>query len=118
MQDCRLEEGSATEALSRLLAAWLELGDRYRVVVANPSQPDNLEARAREERLGEAMQRLILRGQAEGEFSPRRAGTVGHDRPRVRCSWPRSGESARAGSAREDAHPLLIRSVLGCCSPG
>ena len=55
VEACRLEEGSATEALSRLLAAWLELGDRYRVVVANPSQPDNLAARAREERLGEAI---------------------------------------------------------------
>ena len=116
LEACRLDEGPATDALSRLLAAWLELGDRYRVVVANPSQPDNLDARAREERLGDAMQRLILRGQAEGEFS--------QDVP---ASWGAAAVGALLVAAirgvgedripREDAHSLLIRSAAAVLHP-
>ena len=117
VQACRLDDGSPTDALSRLLAAWLELGDRYRVVVANPSQPDNLEARAGEERLGEAIMKLIVRGQAEGEFS--------QDVP---VMWGASAVGALLVAAirgvgegrirREDAHALLIRSVVGALRPG
>ena len=116
VEACRLDQGSATDALSRLLAAWLELGDRYRVVVANPSQPDNLEARAREERLAEAIRGLILRGQEEGEFS-----TV------VPTVWGASAVGALLVAAirgvgegrirREDAHPLLIDSAVGVLRP-
>jgi AcrR family transcriptional regulator len=114
---CRIDEGSATEALSRLLAAWLELGDRYRVVVTNPSQPHNTDARAREERLAQAIQSLIERGQGKGEFSA--------DVPAV---WSMSAVGALLVAAiqgvgegriqREDAHPLLIRSALAVLRPG
>ena len=117
VEACRLDQGSATDALSRLLAAWLELGDRYRVVVANPSQPHNLAARAREERLGEVVQGLIVRGQAEGDFSS--------DVPAV---WSTSAVGALLVAAiqgvgegripREDAHPLLIRSAIAVLRPG
>ena len=69
IEDCRLDEGSPTKALSRLMAAWLELGDRYRVVIVEPVQAGQPRARAREERLAEAMPELILRGQEEGEFA-------------------------------------------------
>jgi AcrR family transcriptional regulator len=116
MEACRLDEGPATEALSRLLAAWLELGDRYRVVVANPSQPDNLEARAREDRLGEAIVGLIMRGQEQGEFSAE-----------VPAVWGASAVGALLVAAirgvgedrirREDAHPLLIDSAVGVLRP-
>lgn len=116
VEACRVDEGSAPAALSRLLAAWLELGDRYRVVVANPSQAENLEARAREERMGEAILRLILRGQAEGEFST--------DVPAV---WGTSAVGALLVAAivgvgegrirREDAHPLLVSSAAGVLRP-
>lgn len=116
VEACRLDEGPATEALSRLLAAWLELGDRYRVVVANPSQPDNLEARAREERLAAAIQGLIERGQEEGQFSA--------DVPAV---WGASAVGALLVAAirgvgesripRDDAHPLLIDSAVGVLRP-
>jgi TetR/AcrR family transcriptional regulator, mexCD-oprJ operon repressor len=116
IEACRIDEGSPTEALSRLLAAWLELGDRYRVVVANPSQPDNLAAREREDRLGGAIMTLIMRGQAEGEFSK--------DVPPV---WGASAVGALLVAAiqgvgegrirREDAHPLLIRSAFGALRP-
>ena len=117
VQACRIDEGTATDALSRLLAAWLELGDRYRVVVSNPSQPDNVEARAREEQLGEAFVRLIERGKAEGDFSP--------DVPSL---WGGAAVGALLVAAirgvgegrvpREDAHPLLIRSAIGVLRPG
>jgi AcrR family transcriptional regulator len=117
IEDCRIGEGSPTEALSRLLAAWLELGDRYRVIVANPSQPDNVAAREREERLGEAMMSLIMRGQAEGEFSPD-----------VSPIWSASAVGAllvaaiqgvgEGRIAREDAHGLLIRSAVAVLRPG
>ncbi len=110
--DCRLDEGSPSMALERLLAAWLELGDRYRVVVANPSQPDNYPARQREEAMAAAMQELIQRGQTLGEFSP--------DLP---APWGASAIGAllvamiRAVGEdripREHAHSLLVRSVVG-----
>lgn len=113
---CRLEEGSATEALSRLLCAWLELGDRYRVVVNNPSQPDNEAAREREERLGNAIARLVMRGQAEGEFASD-----------VPAMWSMSAVGALLVAAikgvgegripREDAHSLLIRSAVAVLRP-
>lgn len=113
---CRLDEGSPTEALSRLMAAWLELGDRYRVVVVNPSKPDNLDARAREERLAEAMHKIVLRGQEEGEFSD--------DIPPL---WGVSALGALLVAAirgvgegrirREEAHGLLVRSCVGALRP-
>jgi AcrR family transcriptional regulator len=109
---CRVDEGSPSEALGRLLMAWLELGDRYRVVVANPSQPDNLPAREREERLGAYMYTLIERGKAEGEFSP--------DLPTV---WGASAVGSLLVAMirgvgdgripREDAHALLIETAVG-----
>ena len=116
MEDCRLDEDSPTKALERLLAAWLELGDRYRVVIANPSAPDNYPARAREEAMGEALQRLILRGQEAGEFSrtlPAQWGSIALGSLLV--AMIRAVGEERI--AREDAHPLLVRSVLGALSP-
>ena len=105
------------EALSRLLKAWLELGDRYRVVVANPSQPDNLPAREREERLGAYIYMLIERGQQAGEFSK--------DVPAV---WGAAAVGSLLVAAitgvgegrirREDAHPLLTRSAVGVLRAG
>ena len=99
------------------MAAWLELGDRYRVVVANPSKPDNLDARAREERLGEAIQKVVVRGQAEGEFSTE-----------IPPMWGASVVGALLVAAirgvgegrirREDAHPLLIKACVGALRPG
>jgi AcrR family transcriptional regulator len=116
IEACRLDEGSATDALSRLMAAWLELGDRYRVVVANPSKPDNLDAAAREQRLAGAIQKVVERGQAEGEFS--------QDVPPV---WGMSTVGALLVAAiqavgdgrirREEAHPLLVRSCVGALRP-
>jgi AcrR family transcriptional regulator len=112
VEACRLTEGSATDALSRLLAAWLELGDRYRVVVANPSQADNVEARTREEQLGEAIVGLIVRGQAEGDFAKEippmwAASAVGA----LLVAAIRGAGEGRIG--REEAHPLLVKAAVG-----
>jgi AcrR family transcriptional regulator len=62
---CRLEEGSAVEALRRLVAAWLDIAERYAhlINVAPPSP-------ARKRVLGEPLRALMARGQASGEFSP------------------------------------------------
>lgn len=68
--DSRLEEGSASEALQRLVGALLEIGDRYRFLVTDRSQEPTAERRrAREERLGAPLYALIERGQATGELS-------------------------------------------------
>jgi AcrR family transcriptional regulator len=79
----RLEEGTTAEALRRMVAGLLSLGDRYRFVFTqgvmfSKGEPDC----AREERLGAPIIGLIERGQATGEFSsslPTRwmAATVG-----------------------------------------
>lgn len=111
-EDCLLDEGTATDAMGRLLGAWLELGDRYRVVVVNPSRPDQIEVRAREERLAAAIQRVVERGQASGEFS---ATLPAH--------WGMSAVGSllvamivavgEGTVPRESAHPLLIETVTG-----
>jgi AcrR family transcriptional regulator len=61
---CRLDEGSAVEALRRLVAAWLDIAERYAHLgtMAAPS-PE------RKRVLGEPLRALMVRGQASGEFS-------------------------------------------------
>jgi AcrR family transcriptional regulator len=61
---CRLEEGSAVEALRRLVAAWLDIAERY-------AQLGDLAALSPEHKraLGEPLLALMARGQASGEFS-------------------------------------------------
>ena len=86
-------------------------------MVANPSKPDNLDAREREERHGEAIQRVVVRGQAAGEFSTE-----------IPPMWGASAVGALLVAAirgvgegrirREDAHPLLIRPAIGVLRPG
>jgi AcrR family transcriptional regulator len=69
---CRLDEGSATDALDRLCAAWLDVAERY-AFAQLASQPGlAIDAQAREHRsriLGDPLRALIERGQAAGEFS-------------------------------------------------
>ena len=91
--------------------AWLQLGDRYRVVVANPSKPDNYPAREREEAMSAAMQALVERGQAGGEFSdlPAAWGVAAMGSLLVAMI----GAVGEGRVAREDALRLLVRSVLG-----
>jgi TetR/AcrR family transcriptional regulator, mexCD-oprJ operon repressor len=66
----RLDDGTATEALRRLVDAMLQVGDRYRFLFAEDQRalPDD-EREAREDRLGAPLFALVERGQEAGEFS-------------------------------------------------
>jgi TetR/AcrR family transcriptional regulator, mexCD-oprJ operon repressor len=64
--DARVDEGDPVEALGRIVAAMLALGDRYRVIFP----PDQKPSRRRSEVLLEPLSRLIARAQAEGAIDP------------------------------------------------
>jgi AcrR family transcriptional regulator len=57
---CRLDEGSATDALRRLCAAWLDVAERYSL-----TEPQRAPRRV----LSDRLIALLERGQAAGEFS-------------------------------------------------
>jgi TetR/AcrR family transcriptional repressor of mexCD-oprJ operon len=66
----RLAEGTATAALERLVAAVLDVGDRYRFLLAEEAVDVRAEyRRQRDERLAAPLFALVERGQAAGEFS-------------------------------------------------
>ena len=70
--DCRLDEGSATEALRRLVDAWVEIAQRYAFsqIVGQHGLGLGDDDRERRRRvLGEPLRALFARGQASGEFS-------------------------------------------------
>jgi AcrR family transcriptional regulator len=70
---CRLDEGSATDALHRLCAAWLDVAERYAFaqLVSQPGLAPDEQDRERTRRiLGEPLRELFERGKATGEFSP------------------------------------------------
>jgi TetR/AcrR family transcriptional repressor of mexCD-oprJ operon len=72
LADCRLEEGTATEALRRLVASWLDVAERYSFSQIAGQPGLGLGAEDREERrarMGEPLMALVARGQAAGEFS-------------------------------------------------
>lgn len=64
----RPAEGSAREALQRVVAAMAEVGDRYRVVSHTPGTDPAL--RAREEEVGAPLLALLQRGIDEGALRP------------------------------------------------
>jgi TetR/AcrR family transcriptional regulator, mexCD-oprJ operon repressor len=65
-EEARVDEGDPVEALERMVAAMLALGDRYRVIFSQDEQP---KAR-RIEVLLKPLTRLIERAQAEGAIDP------------------------------------------------
>jgi AcrR family transcriptional regulator len=69
---CRLDEGSATDALNRLCVAWLDVAERYALAqLASEVKADDGQAREHRRRiLGDPLRALIERGKAAGEFSP------------------------------------------------
>jgi TetR/AcrR family transcriptional regulator, mexCD-oprJ operon repressor len=70
--ECRLEEGSATEALRRLVESWLEIAERYAFtqIIAQPGLGlDKADRERRRRAFREPLFALIERGQAAGEFS-------------------------------------------------
>ncbi len=65
---CRLDEGSATDALRRLCTAWLDVAERYALAeVGHATDEETLAHRRRV--LGDPLRALIERGRAGGEFS-------------------------------------------------
>jgi TetR/AcrR family transcriptional regulator, mexCD-oprJ operon repressor len=72
LDSCRLEEGSATDALRRLVARWLELAERYSLPQLATQPGLDTSKAGRELRwaiFGQPLVALIERGQATGEFS-------------------------------------------------
>jgi AcrR family transcriptional regulator len=70
--ECRLEEGSATDALRRLVESWLEIAERYGFaqLVGHAGSPLADEDRAHRRRVfGEPLVALFTRGRDAGEFS-------------------------------------------------
>jgi len=66
----RLDEGTAEEALHRLVPALLEIGDRYRFLLMQDAHPTSEQQfRGYQERLGAPVLAFIRRGQATGELS-------------------------------------------------
>jgi AcrR family transcriptional regulator len=62
----RLAEGTASAALERLVTAVLEIGDRYRFLLAEDAVKRD---RKRDERFAAPLFALLERGQAAGEFN-------------------------------------------------
>ena len=93
---CRLDEGSATEALRRLCTAWLDVAERYAFASsATTTDAETLEHRRRV--LGDPLRALIERGKAAGEFSPA-LSTDGACAASARCCWPAPARSPTARS--------------------
>lgn len=66
----RLEDDSVVEAMERLFAELMEVGDRYRFLVSEPTTVTAETARALSDgRLGTPIFALMRRGQASGELS-------------------------------------------------
>jgi TetR/AcrR family transcriptional repressor of mexCD-oprJ operon len=112
---CRLDEGSATDALSRLVPAWLDLAERYSFPqLAAQSELDRSdEAREQGRRVfGEPLVALIERGQASGEFS---AALAPEWASRVFGALVLTGAGAvMDGSlSRRKASDTVLRTLLG-----
>ena len=72
LAECRLEDGSAIDALRRLVGAWLDVAAHYAVpqIAAQAALTTSEEARERSRRVfGEPLVALFERGRAAGEFS-------------------------------------------------
>ncbi len=70
--ECGLADGRPTDALDRLVRAWLDLAERYSFpqLAAQPGSDESDEAREHRRRaFGEPLVALIERGQAAGEFA-------------------------------------------------
>ena len=61
LAECRLDEGSATDALRRLCRAWLDVAERYALAEPRRSPRSHV--------LRDPLIALLERGQAAGEFS-------------------------------------------------
>ena len=72
MVECRLDEGSATDALRRIVEAWLEIAERYGFaqLVGHPGTGlGGIDRDVRRRVFGEPLIALFTRGRDAGEFS-------------------------------------------------
>ena len=72
LEGCRIDEGSATDALRRLVAAWLDLAERYSLpqLAMQPGLDTSDEAREQRRAIfRQPLLALVERGRAAGEFS-------------------------------------------------
>jgi TetR/AcrR family transcriptional repressor of mexCD-oprJ operon len=111
---CRLDDGSATDALRRLVTAWLDVAERYSFPQLADQPEPNPAAEAREHRrraLREPLSALIDRGQAGGEFS---AAVSPEWAARVFGALILAGARAVSEGAlrREDAPKVVFRTLL------
>ena len=65
----RLEEGTAAEALIRLISALIDIGDRYRFLLSQGKAMVEEQRQGHGMRFSAAVEALFRRGQASGEFS-------------------------------------------------
>jgi len=70
IEACRLDEGTASEALRRLIEALVAVGDRYRFLQKeSEGEPAGAPRTKREDRLRRPVLAMIKRGQRNGEFA-------------------------------------------------
>lgn len=114
MLECRLDEGTAAEALSRLLRAWLDVRGRY-AVARLMTQPDLVVSDAMRDQqrrtFGEPLRALLARGQAEGTLAP---GASVDWAARVFGALLQAADRAvsEEAVAAEDAADLALRTFL------
>ena len=68
MREARLEEGSVREAVERLFAALIPVGERYHFLLAEAQLEDDPELKAVEEKIEAPILGLIERGKKDGTF--------------------------------------------------
>jgi AcrR family transcriptional regulator len=114
LRESRLLEGSATDALERLVRSWLDLAERYSFpqLAAQTELDTSEEARAQQRRVfGEPLFALIERGQAAGEFS---AALSPEWASRVLGALVLTGARSviDGGLAHEDAPDMVLRTLF------
>jgi AcrR family transcriptional regulator len=115
LRESRLKEGSATDALSRLVRAWLDLAERYSFpqLGAQTELDTSDEAREQQRRVfREPLVALIERGQAAGEFS---AALSPEWASRVFGALVLTGARAviDGGLSGENAPDIVLRTLFG-----
>lgn len=120
MRDCRLDEGTATDALSRLTHAWLDVIDRFAFtqIVTQTAHLQSQEHNARQEAIfAEPLHALVARGQAAGEFSI--ALTAAWILMTFGALLHQAGLAISAGSlTHDDAPDFVLQTLLHGVTPG
>jgi AcrR family transcriptional regulator len=105
VKDARVDEGSATEALERLIVTLLQVADRFAFAA------DAAQKRVPDPKLVKVWVTLIERGQAAGEFSTDVSARWWLEV--VRAHFRQAAELIAAGQPVESAAATLMRALLG-----